>query len=213
MVGEFSPALSSRLHGRAGPPHTTLTTRRPEGRHHLGDVHHKEASTSRRLALEPHQREPHEHHTRQARNRRRPRSPKGSKQRTSTSNKQARRRNWPPPRKRQKTWRLMRPYIPPIQRLAPPSLSLRPPSSPCGNVPEGGRAFVPTFAPIHQSGVSCLALPFTPSAEKIGGRIRRKKSAHHEGLLLFPFHSRSRTVFDAERVVTWLEEKRNRPLA
>ena len=28
--------------------------------------------------------------------------------------------------------------VPPFQRFAPPSLSLRPPSSSCGNVPEGG---------------------------------------------------------------------------
>ena len=148
MVGEFSPALSSRLHGRAGPPLTTLTTRRPEGRHHLGDVHHKEASTSRRLELEPHQREPHEQHKRQASSDLKKVSISKETTKLATTTK------------RDKTSRLVRPYIHPIQRLAPPSLSLRPPSSSCGNVPEGGRSSVPPPHSTNRPMANDLPRPF-----------------------------------------------------
>ena len=47
------------------------------------------------------------------------------------------------------TWRLVRPCIPPTQRLAPPNLLLCPPSSSCGNVPEGGVPPFQRFAPPH----------------------------------------------------------------
>ena len=183
MVGELSPALSSRvrrLRGRAGqaappvralrasiPDHRTQLSRLGAQREGTRSSNHDEAAAITR----PEELDDDE---------------------TTKDPLPTRTKKTQFPTRTKKTLRPARPFITPFQRLAPPRFLLRPPSSSCGNVPEGGRSLVPMPHSTNQPMANDLHRPSPHTKrgenrqEDYAGKIR----APPMFLLVFSWRSR-----------------------
>ena len=139
VFGLLSPALSSRLRGRAGPPHKTLATLRPRRRHHLGAAAITKPTSLNRTS------DGHEHPLK------RPRPSSSSKAKTRPKAPPRRpdqlehehqhfQKKAPTKPTRPRRSRPVRLIFPGAQRFAPPRFRLRPPSSFCEKLREKGRA-------------------------------------------------------------------------
>ena len=122
MVGELSPALSSRALLDPGPPHTTLTTRRPEGRHPELERHGAAAITKPQTTT-------------------RPKAPRHATKRQPPQKTTHDKRPRPGV-----SCALL---FPRFQRFATPRFRLRLPSSSCEKLLEKGRSLVPS-ASFHE---------------------------------------------------------------
>ena len=158
-----------------GPPHTTLTTWRPEGRHPELE-HHGAAAITRPDELDDDETTNDPPHT--------PATRPGVLSALILLPSSA----WllpvfcsaplPAP-----AGSFQKRGVPPFQCLAHPSLSLRPPLSSCGNLPEGGRSLVPTPHSTNRPLANDLHRPSpTPSAEKLGGKNPRTIGGFFLGL-------------------------------
>ena len=167
MVGELSPALSSRLHGRAGPPHKTLATWRYQ-HHDVPRSHQKDLTdetTKRR------------------------RQSSSSKPPDDSLTKFPRRDNNPHDHQKNPSSRLVRPYISGVPTLRSSPFSAPPPFQLLREASRKGRSLVPSASFHEPTNGERSASPF-PHTKR--GENRREKSAHHWRFLLGLFTRVSR---------------------